>query len=194
MKIIEFLRTRALDVVLVLIVFTLFFVSGTKPPESTTNLPLVNTEPPPIQVDQVSSVDQTSVPAVIPTPGRAIIETPPLPPQAPQGQIAPIPMITPNPNPYKSLQESFKQVEGGSISTEAIIERNTYFRKLSEQLRDMQGEVSTESNSLNNPTNNVNSNDANSHEVILPDSNDDPNEIITDEYSDIDALIEDEEL
>jgi len=47
-------------------------------------------------------------------------------------------------NQGDSIQNSLKELKGQAPSTEALIERNTYFKKLSEQLKDLQGNVNSE--------------------------------------------------
>ncbi len=42
------------------------------------------------------------------------------------------------------IKNSLSNLKGQAPSTEALIERNTYFKKLSEQLKDLQGNVSTD--------------------------------------------------
>ncbi len=165
MNIKEFVKKRALDIVLLVIVCTLFFISGKKE----TSAPVSPISPVSTVLDEKisepTSDGHISEPARSP---QSLSQKPlPLPtpqfgnsplPQADQEgspQRAPVVHMTPNPNPYQGLKDSFKQAEGGAITTEAIIERNTYFRKLSEQLRDLQGEVSSESTTPPSNTNEV---------------------------------------
>jgi hypothetical protein len=179
------LKKRSVDIVLVVTVFTVFFMSSNNQvasPEkgSDTMEPVVESVPAGLE-STVMPVNESAPPAMpspdsTPSPVRNM--------QIPSGNNTTpeaAAYSTPHPNPYQELRDSFKQVEGGAVSTEAIIERNTYFKKLSEQLRDLQGEVSTDSSGTATGTN----------EVIL--SDDFPNRNST-ENDNIDTLLEDPEL
>lgn len=59
-----------------------------------------------------------------------------------------------NPNQENpSIQKSLNNLKGEAPSTEALIERNSYFKKLSEQLKDLQGNVNTDEEKPKEPSN-----------------------------------------
>ncbi len=62
----------------------------------------------------------------------------------------------------QNLNESLNQIQGETVTTEAIIERNAYFKKLSDQMKELQGAVSTESNENSNQAANQNPTDEDS--------------------------------
>jgi hypothetical protein len=153
MNILLLLKKRFLDIILIVVVFGLFFLSGSEkelPEKLNAPLPAAKEEP---------EIKPVSTPFTIQSDDRNKPVSPSLPipspsPYAPMPSPSNITSEIPH-NPYQELKNSFEQIEGGTVSTEAIIERNTYFRKLSEQLKDLQGEVST---------------DSTSKEVLIPDT------------------------
>ncbi|HMO17772.1 MAG TPA: hypothetical protein PKA63_07140 [Oligoflexia bacterium] len=132
------LKTRSLDIALVLVVFAVFFLSGKNSNISEQEV-LPPTELTPFSQNSVSNPSVPEIPKSPPANNQQIPQF-----QNNLDNTTPYEEFIKTPSPA-SLQDSFKSMEGGSISTEAIIERNAYFRKLSEQLKDLQGDVSTES-------------------------------------------------
>jgi len=140
-----FIKKRFIDICLVIVVFGVFIMSGKDPQPDTTI-------PEPELVDPATTVTQAI--------------SPPLPAQTnniaapvnnyliPNKPTSPIPLSTNTQvlphqgtpkNQAPDLKNTFKMLEGGTVSTEAIIERNTYFKKLSEQMRNLQGQVDSDS-------------------------------------------------
>lgn len=145
------------DILLTIGVFAVFFLTGTsknKPvsfePESSSiseqSSPSTNTE-----VGTLKNENQAGPAPIIPIAPRV--------PPTEQSNIAANPVQAPpsqTNNPYAALmnrqgannngtiQNSLNNLKGEAPSTEALIERNTYFKKLSDQLKDLQGSVNTD--------------------------------------------------
>jgi hypothetical protein len=190
----ELLKKRGLDILLVVVVFTLFFISGSKESEENPedhDVPVIDTASSLPSATQHTLQDtpapNTRSPGIPQT--KDIMPPSALTTQQRPSQLPPPATdFTPHPNPYQELRDSFKQVEGGAVTTEAIIERNTYFKKLSEQLRDLQGEVSTESTGSKPDAN----------EVILsddfPNQNDPARDVLEEDPEILDEILDEMEL
>lgn len=133
-----FIKKRFIDICLVTAVVGVFFMSGQDPkPEA--KIPSPELVEPATTITQAPS---SAVPAQydnIAAPGK------PTSPLAPSNNTQVLPHQGVPQNQAPDLQNTFKMMEGGTVSTEAIIERNTYFKKLSEQMRNLQGQVDTDS-------------------------------------------------
>lgn len=151
----DLLKKHAVDYILFLGVIAVFFLSGTSKPK----LPKPSTDTETIASDTNSQVTNNE-PSNSNPPTN--IESPPnVPPpneikQAPANINPDLPAQSANPyaalmnrnitpeNKNDNIQNSLKNLKGEAPSTEALIERNAYFKKLSDQLKDLQGNVSTD--------------------------------------------------
>lgn len=187
MDITNLLKKRGLDIVLVGVVIGLFFFSGKKELSeeadkiTNENIPVSNLDNNKLESNK-NEIIQENKPSSTPFPminsnteKPAPIVNQRIPNQKPPSDVSnnvPTSFMTPNPNPYQELKDSFSQMGGGTITTEAIIERNTYFKKLSEQLQELQGEVSTDSTQKDNSSpNDLIRSDEFSNQNIPADSN-----------------------
>jgi len=182
MDTINILKKRGLDIVLVGVVIGLFFFSGKKELSeeadkiTNENIPVSNLENNKNEIIKESKPSSTPFAMINSNAEKpAPLVSQRIPNQKPPSDISnnvPTTFMTPNPNPYQELKDSFSQMGGGTITTEAIIERNTYFKKLSEQLQELQGEVSTDSTQKDNSSpNDLIRSDEFSNQNIPADSN-----------------------
>ena len=163
------------DILLTIGVFAVFFLTGTSK-----NKP-ISFDPEPSSDSELSNLTTNSQVENKTSPSPIIPGAPTLP-ATNQNNIgtnsAEAPPSQAN-NPYAalmnrngannndSIQNSLNNLKGEAPSTEALIERNTYFKKLSDQLKDLQGSVNTDeegSKDSENSPSAENSNDETSNE------------------------------
>lgn len=166
----DIIKKNLTDILLFIGVFVVFFYSGAKknePRKLDLTKIITSTE------DNSISITDNSQP-IAPTLNNPL---PPLPPIANPGAVNNIPnnSLPQANNPYAilmnkssgkqsdNIKDSLGDLRGQAPSSEAIIERNSYFKKLSEQLKDLQGSVNSEEekpvptdNTAQNPSNDVN--------------------------------------
>lgn len=139
-------------------VFAVFFLTGS--PKRVLNNSSLSVEKVDVEKSELPAEPSApSIPPIVPTElstNTAPIKIEPKQPSLPNKN----PVIESQPsNPYAvlmnrgnqnqgndnpSIQNSLNNLKGQAPSTEALIERNSYFKKLSEQLKDLQGNVNTD--------------------------------------------------
>ena len=162
-KLLSLLKKRFADLILIVAVIAVFFLTGKKTtheiettkPENVSQIesPVVNVQvnlpaggevPNPIQPDSKFTQNPNIPNAQTPQPESKTSDQENRNFQNPSN-----PQMNPNHNIFPSsspnnLGDSLKNLKGKSASTEDIVNRNAYFQKLSKQLNELQGDASSE--------------------------------------------------
>ena len=138
-KIEKFLKNRVSDIILIVAVFLVFFLTGKN---NSNNIPAAP------QIEKKALQAETNAETPIPNANSPIAEIPtnvngapvPVTKMFPET----VPNVDPNSAPGDALAESMKNLKGNDASANDLVNRNAYFNKLSQQLNQLQGQGSSD--------------------------------------------------